>query len=399
MSERTPSFKDTSPDTSGSQQPSIQQQLPPAPKSAARGDGSSTPVLFVETLSIGDLLERAELDTEAAFWPSVITYTDRALALDPGNARAYLYRLLADLKVTDVSQLRNQKRPFDDNPNYRKIMELGDESIKNDLQQANQYVCDHLGSLYQSELDEVRHTLTYANFVSDVIRAESLLEHIPHFPASDRLREECAVKKQELFTATFEQAERFADESRWSEAVSLLESISYDEKSRVRMIEYRQKLETENKYLQGVAFQEKNQFREAAEAFAGLGNYKDSAQRLKKCSRMIRGNKVRAIGREHTQAVWANVLLSAMMALGCTVSAPSHILLNFLWGIPLMIFSVVMTIVRSKYRPAKRMWTVMAAVFGLFLLLTVLGVLPVGQAATALPSVIYLGLMLCSVFI
>ena len=399
MSERMPSSNHLSADASGTPQSSIQQQLPPKSGTAARGDSRSTPVLFVESLRLEDLLERAELDLEAAFWPSVYTYTGRALALDPGNARAYLYRLMADLKITGTDQLKNQKRPFDSQPNYQTIMRLGDESIKNLLRESNQYVCDHLNDLYQSELDEVRHTLAYAKVVSDVNQAESLLEHIPQFPASDRLREECSLKKQELFPCTLEQAERCADEDRWAEAVSLLESISYDEKCRVKLLEYRQCLEKDNRYLQGVAFHRNNQFREAAEIFATLGNYRDSTVRLRQCNRMIKGKKVRAVGKEHIKAVWVNTLLAAFMALGCTVSAPSHILLNLLWGIPLMIFSVVMTIVRSRYRPAKRMWIVMAAVFGLFLLLTALGILPFGPGTTALPSVIYLTLMLCSIFI
>ena len=403
MSERKTTFQDNMPDTSSIQQSiqqtSSQQKSPLKPKSVPRGDARSTPVLFVETLSLDDLLERAELDVEASFWPSAITYSDRALALDPDNSQAYLYKLLADLKVTSIEQLKYQKRPFDDNPYYQKIMRLKDEDIKSMLRQSNQYVCDHLSELYQSELDEVRHALTYAKFVSDVSKAEELLEHIPQFPASDQLRAECSNKKTELFASTYEQAENYARESKWAEAVSLLESISYDEKSRVKLIEYKRKLEIENKYLQGVAFQEKNQFREAAETFAELESYKDSAQRFKKCNRMIKGKKVRAVGKEHTKAAWLNVFLSALMALGCMISAPSNILINFLWGIPLIIFSVVMTIVQARYRPAKRMWIVMAAIFGLFIILTATGVLPFGQSTTTLPSIIYLAMMLGSIFV
>ena len=399
MSERKPSSVDISPQDSINPPPSIQQQSPVRPQKPARGDTRSTPVLFVETMGLEDLLERAELDAEASFWPSVIMYSDRALALDPDNARAYLYKLLADLKVTGIDQLKNQKRPFDENPYYQKIMLLDDEDIKSDLRQSNQYVCDHLGELYRSELDDVRHALTYAKVVSDVNTAESMLEHIPQFPASDQLRGECSRKKEELFAYTSEQAENCAREGKWAEAVSLLESISYDEKCRVRLLEYKQKLEIENKYLQGVAFQEKNLFREAAETFAELESYKDSALRFKKCNRMIKGKKVRAVGKEHTKAAWLNVFLSALMALGCMISAPSNILVNFLWGIPLMIFAVVMTIIQARYRPAKRMWIVMAVIFGLFILLTATGILPFGQSTSTLPSIIYLAMMLGSVFI
>jgi len=399
MSERNPLPNSFPANDTSNQQPSIQQQLPAKPLKTARGDSRDMPVLFVETLGLEDLLERAELDLEASFWPSAAAYSDRALALDPGNARAYLYKLMADVKVTKPEQLKNLKHPFDEHPCYQKIMQLEDDGIKEALLASNQYICDHLSSLYQSELDQVRHALTYAVFVPDVNKAETLLEPVPSFPASDQLREECRRKKQELFAATLAQAETDAREFRWADAVRLLESISGDEKCRVRLLEYKRMLEIDQRYGQGVAYQEKNLFREAAEIFAGLENYRDSALRLKKCRRMIRGNKVRAVGKEHTKAVVCNVLLSAFLALGCTISAPSFILLNFLWGIPLTIFSVVMTILRARYRPAKRMWIVMAAVFGLFLVLTATGILPFGQSTESLPSILYLIMMLGTIFI
>ena len=116
---------------------------------------------------------------------------------------------------------------------------------------------------------------------------------------------------------------------------------------------------------------------------------------------MIKGKKVRAVGREHTKASWLNVFLSAFMALGCTVSAPSNILISFLWGIPLIIFSIVMTIIQARYRPAKRMWLVMAAVFALFIVLAAVGVLPFGQSqsGTIFPSLLYLVMTACLIFI
>ena len=396
MSERktSASYQDAAPVV-----PGIQQKAPSETKSTARGDARSTPVLYVESLSLDSLLERAELDLEAQFWPSAASYADRALAVDPSCPKAYLYKLLADLQTPGIDQLKFRKRPFDDHPDYQKIMLLGDESLKNELRESNRYICDHLSELYRSELDQVRHDLSYAEVVSDIAGAESLLEHIPAFPASDQLRDECARKKKELFAHTFELAEQRASESKWAEAISLLESVSDDEKSRVRLLEYKKRLETENKYLQGVAYQEQNLFREAAEIFAGLEDYRDSPLRFKKCNRMIRGNKVRAVGTKHTKAAWVNVFLSAFMSLGCMVSAPSHMLVNCLWGIPLIVFSIVMTIIRARYRPARRMWIVMGAVFGLFVVLTAAGLLPFGPAANSIPSLIYLAMAMGLIFI
>ena len=134
MSERQNSYRDTAPEIP-SIQPSIQETKPAAGKSAARGDAKSTPVLYVESLSLENLLERAELDLEAEFWPSAASYADRALALDPSCAQAYVYKLLADLKATGFDRLKDQKRPFGSHPDYLKALEFGDADLRNRLQE------------------------------------------------------------------------------------------------------------------------------------------------------------------------------------------------------------------------------------------------------------------------
>ena len=105
MTENKAAYQDNFTDSSAAQ-PSIQQQSPSQVRTAARGDASSAPVLFVETLGLEDLLDRAALDIETEFWPSAAAYADRALAVDPSCARAWLYKLLADLNATTKAKIR-----------------------------------------------------------------------------------------------------------------------------------------------------------------------------------------------------------------------------------------------------------------------------------------------------
>ena len=398
MSEQKSKVQTAGTEPSDPQQHSIQQQPSFRPESGGPKTRSA-PVLFVESMNLETLLERAGLDIENGFWPSAVSYADRALALDPSSAQAYLYRLLADLQAGSIEDLKNQKKPFDDNPNYRQIMTLGDPDLKEKLRDSNQHVCDHLSSLYQNELDQVRHGLAYARIVPDMLQAEETLKVIPDFPESNQLRAECARKRGELLPKTLDQAEKEASEYNWNEAVRLLESVSDHAEARTKLIEYRRMQEKENQYLQGAALQKEYKFREAAEVFAGLEGYRDSQQRLKQCNRMIKGKKVRAVGRKHTQAEWVNVLVSAFMAVGCMVSANTHFLISMLWGIPLIVFSIVMTIIRARYRPAKRMWIVMAATMGAVILLLATGVITFSPAQTALSSLVFLGFMLCNIFL
>ena len=384
MSEKKPSFV-PGPAGDSASVPSIQQQKEPFRNAPARGEADAAPILFVETQSLGNLLERAELDLEASFWPSAVTYADRALRLDPQNARALYVKLLADLKVSDPEQLKYQKRPIDTHPLYPALLASDDAGIRQAVAGANDYICAHLEELFRDDLDQVRHTLAHAQLAPDVRSAQDLLEKIPSFPASDELRKQCEEKVRDLFPATYQAANQCMKEYRYADAAALFESVSFDDKARIAMIDCRKSAEKEAAYLAAVAFQEKYQFREAAEAFSALEGYRDSAQRFTKCNRMIKGKKVRAVGRRHTQAAWANVFASVFTSLACLFTAPPRYAffnifnLNLLWGIPLVILSVILAIVKARYRGAKKMWIVMAAVFGLILVLTTTGVLAFGQ--------------------
>ena len=399
MSERKMENRSTEPGGAAQQYSSIQKTQSSAPQSGDKRSARGVPVLYVEEHSFDDLIEKAEASLEIEFWSSAMSYAERAQALEPQNARAYVCMLLADLKCRHTEDLKLLKTPIDGNQFYRKLLMLGDEELKRGLTEANSYICSRLRDSYQGELDQIKHDMERAAIVPDLTGAEKLLETLPDFTDANLLKEKLAKRKHELIDQTMSYAENCAQRYNWAEAIDVLESISFDEKARMRLLDYKWQQELDRAYIQGVQLQEKYDFKGAADIFSTLGNYRDSQERLKKCRRMIKGDKVRAVGRNHTRAVWVNVFLSAFLALGCFVSAPTHVLISFLWGIPLCIFSVVMTIIRARYRPAKRMWIVMAAVFSIYLILSVTHVLPFSPSQSSVPSIIYLALMLCSIFI
>ncbi len=388
--------------------PSIQERKPAPPPSGpssvrapARGRAGSAPVLFVENQSLDSLLERAELDLEAGFWPSAKAYADRALALDPGNEQARLILFMAEVKAAGRDKLRLTTRPLEDFPAYRDLMASGSGETRTLLEESNRFICSHLDELYRPQMDQVRYLMEKAVTVPDLAEARPILEQLPSFPASAALRRDFAALEQNLFAPTFARAEDAMRNLEWEEAVRLFESIGGNEKSRLRLIDCRAGLEKELLYRQGVAFQQNNQFREAAEAFAGLEGYRDSGMRFSRCNRMIRGKKVRAVGRRHTQAVWANVFMSLFTSVGCFVSAPCYtpLNLNFLWGLPMAVAALVLTIVKARYRSAKRMWAVMGAVLAVVLIGTLTGLIPFSPAENALPSLFYLLMTAALIFV
>ncbi len=378
---------------SASSVPSIQEQKAGDPglfRMPARGDGAS-PILFVETMSVDNLLERAMLDLEAEMWQSAVVYADRALAVDPDCSRPWLVKLMADVKASTPEKLKLVPDPLENRPAYIRIMERNDDSVRSLVRDANAYICAHLDEIHRNELDEADRLISIAAVVPDLNGAREILDRLPSFPAADGLRKRLARETELLAEETYRRADQYASNYEWERAAALLESLPSLPKARIRLIDCREGQKLEQHYQEGVALHGKNQFREAAEVFRSLPGYRDSDLRLKRCSRMIRGSKVRAVGTAHTWAVVANSVLSAFMGLGAVISAPG-VLLKYLFGFPVTVAAVVLTIIRSRYRPTKRMWIAMAAVMAVYLALVLTGVLSFGAGTSFLPSLIYLAL-------
>ena len=80
------------------------------------------------------LLKRAQLLLEDKEWASANAYCENVLDREPENYAAYLYKLMAELRVGHYEELRDQPQPFDSNTNYQKVMRFADEDLKQTLQ-------------------------------------------------------------------------------------------------------------------------------------------------------------------------------------------------------------------------------------------------------------------------
>lgn len=380
---------------------SIQRQPDVSPLSGKESakPNHGAPVLFVESMTVSELIERGSLDLESEFWPSAAAYADRALALEPESGDAWLVKLMAEVRVSDPKSLCQVNHPLDFSPNYQKIVQLRQEPSFTIVQNAQNYICAHFDELYRTQLDQAQRIILHARNVPEVLPARDILSGIPDFPASRNLREKCDQEIQGLTNATRQQAEQLMAEYRWEQAIPLLESISDLSGSRIRLMDCREGLAKEQQYQEALKLQQDSRFREALQIYSDLGRYRDSAQRVLRCKKMIRGNKVRCVGRNHTVAVIVNTLTAAFMSTCCFTSAPGFIFFNLLWYIPLLALSIIFSILQGRFRHTRKIWAVLASVFTLFIALTIAGVVTVSPSASPLSSLFFLALSACLIFI
>ena len=80
------------------------------------------------------LLKRVSLFLEDGDWKSADEYCEKVLDMDPENPRAYLGKLMAELKIKKQEQLKGCAQPFDGNKNYQKAIRFADDTLKASLQ-------------------------------------------------------------------------------------------------------------------------------------------------------------------------------------------------------------------------------------------------------------------------
>lgn len=83
--------------------------------------------------NVAPLLERAFMFLEDGDWEEADTYCEKVLDQDPKNAKAYLGKLMAELKVRKQGDLKNCAQPFDGSNNYQKALRFADPTLAETL--------------------------------------------------------------------------------------------------------------------------------------------------------------------------------------------------------------------------------------------------------------------------
>lgn len=193
--------------------------------------------------AVAPLLKRISLFLEDGNWQEADEYCERVLDSDPENAQAYLYKLMAKLKVRKTEDLRNQAQLFDSEDMYRETVRFADEELKNTLEEYNAYIKDRnekkrIESIYKKavyDMGYARDEICYKIIIED-------LAEIPGYKDADEKKKECEEKAEEC----------------------RLESL-YNSALKIQTVQ-----------------SEDNQLR-AAKQFEELGTYKDSAERVQQC--------------------------------------------------------------------------------------------------------------------
>ena len=175
------------------------------------------------TPGVTQLLERTSLFLEDGNFQSAQEYCDRILDLEPRNAYAYFYKLLALLKLHCSEDIITHTESLDGYLDYQKAVRFADESYKKTIQEYNKKINDRL--------ETERIESTYQRGLSRLQRAETEQDYLELIQLFDGLN-------------GYKDSSEKADISRGFANEKLLERQREEEKARLEK-EEKERLEQE----------------------------------------------------------------------------------------------------------------------------------------------------------
>lgn len=171
-----------------------------APKPAAPQAEPSVP-----QAGSAPLLKRAFMFLEDGEWHEADAYCEKVLDLEPECARAYLGKLMAELRVRTQAALRDCAEPFDGNGNYKKALRFADDALADDaladeLRGCIRYINERnenarLEGIYGSAVKEMQRAATQQAFLA----AAGKFDTIPGYQDAKALAERCRRYAEETY--------------------------------------------------------------------------------------------------------------------------------------------------------------------------------------------------------
>ena len=162
-------------------------------KSQKQLAGGAVGVQINTNATVEALMQRIELFLETEDWDKADAYCDQVLDQEPNNAMAYVYKLLAENKLSSLESLSESTQKYTDTNNYKFAIRFADPELKEELTKCAEKSAEmtesvRLETIYQNGLSMYRlntlegYNSSIAEFetISDYKDANELIENARH---------------------------------------------------------------------------------------------------------------------------------------------------------------------------------------------------------------------------
>ena len=251
--------------------------------------------------NISALLDRAFMALEDGKFDRADEFCEQVLNQDARNAKAYLGKLMAGLRVRLPEQLGQQTKTFDQDSNYQKIMRFGDDALKKQVQGYHQAIADRQEKArrdavvnealqWLGELDSIR------DYSAIKERIEKKMTSIGGTEEEKQVMAACAEKEKELLEKQYQQAVKYFTAGVWKSAEGMFAALGDYRDSREKAAECLE-AERSDEYSKAQSLMNKQEYTQAEKAFVALGDYRDCRDKVAQC-RELRQEMLKKIAEE-----------------------------------------------------------------------------------------------------
>ena len=291
--------------------------------------------------NLATLLKRGQLALDYGEWSNADSFFEQALNVNAEIADAYLGKLLSELKISKLDDLKNCEDSFENSNNYKKLIRFADSSLTEILKGAISSIAerkytDEMTRIYNEAVDKKQSAETQEDFkeageifakISDWLDSAKLLEEC--YAESKRLKEQefderynQAVAEKEMAVTQYgyqSAADLFGKIIDWKDSEKLqrecfdkIDEYKLKIDKQIRRKDRIQKIvlivtviavlsfagflifsfiqsgieETENEYNNAVLLMEDGNYIDAIKVFEKLGTYKDCADKIALCEKL-----------------------------------------------------------------------------------------------------------------
>lgn len=143
------------------------------------------------------LLKRAFMFLEDGEWEKADDFCEQVLNINPEEPRAYLGKLMAELKIKKEEKLKDSALPFDESNNYQKAYRFADDTMKAKLESDIKFINDRNENMRLTGIyNNAKNAMNAANTEAAFKAATDTFATIPGFKDADTLAEQCLEKAE-----------------------------------------------------------------------------------------------------------------------------------------------------------------------------------------------------------
>ena len=238
------------------------------------------PIVIEPNIEVEPLLVRTEIFIEDGEYEKADAYLEAILNKEPKNSQAYLLKLIIELQLHSVDELKNCDKPFTENKNFKRAYDFGDEKQKQKLDAILNSISskkeDERCSKIYSEAESLKSRKQYKAAREEFLK-------IPEYKDAKEQAEECTFLKNK---ETYDFAISRKNDKDYKRAITIFESIIEFEDSK-QQIEDCHKQALNDVYERAMKEKQSRNYRNAISTFSSIIDYKDSKAQIDGCKELI----------------------------------------------------------------------------------------------------------------